>query len=261
MDIVALLLVGLLGVLSPANWLVETIARRNLRERLESAESLDLRIDNRPVHQALAGKVDQVRLAARDFELIEGVNIALLDIETDAINVDLGNLRSQTFREALEAPLQGAVHLVVTEQDLNEALANPRLKARVQSYLDELTPKPLRSRVENYQLATATIDFAPDQFTFKISLAKPDTADTITLELSTGLTVAQGRYLQIVDPVIRLGDRRISPRLLQGFVDNFNQQLDLARLESEGVTVRMLRWDITDDALDLAIFARVEPTN
>jgi hypothetical protein len=158
-EILTLLLSGLLTGLTPTGLIIDTVAENQIRSNLEGVDVVEVRIDNTPNYQAIAGKIDRVRIATRGAQLTPTLRIDTLDLETDPLDVDLQTLRGGG-REALKAlrkPLQAGVRLVLTEADLNTALQSPQIQARIQKVL-EGTVRNLSRDGGNYRLTTARID-------------------------------------------------------------------------------------------------------
>ncbi|MEO0409255.1 MAG: DUF2993 domain-containing protein, partial [Cyanobacteria bacterium P01_A01_bin.135] len=92
MEVFTSLLTALITVLSPVGSFTEGALEAAIQEQVHRAEVLAVRVDNRPSYRLLAGQVDQVRIAGRGVYLTPELRIALLDIETDAVDVDAGRL-------------------------------------------------------------------------------------------------------------------------------------------------------------------------
>lgn len=65
MEFLTILLSALLGIVSPAGFVLDRVAETAIRNQLDSAEELSVRIDNTPSYRALQGRVDRVRIAGR----------------------------------------------------------------------------------------------------------------------------------------------------------------------------------------------------
>ncbi|WP_410503743.1 DUF2993 domain-containing protein [Leptolyngbya sp. 7M] len=131
MEFFTIVLSGLLGIVSPLGFVVERVAEDAIRDQLEAVETLAVRVDNTPNYQLAQGTVDRVWLAARGVYPEAGIRIAVLEIETDAIQVDPGRLRQGELE--LERPLNAGVRLVLTETDLNQALQSPQVSEQLRN--------------------------------------------------------------------------------------------------------------------------------
>ena len=69
----------------------------------------------------------------------------------------------------------------------------------------------------------------------------------------------KGHSIRISDVEGTLNERKLSSTLLQGFVDNINNQLSLRNLEKSGITVRLLQFNINEDNLEIAGFVNLQP--
>lgn len=159
MEILTILLSGLLAGLTPTGLIIDTVAENQIRSNLDGVDVVEVRVDNTPSYQVIAGKIDRVRIATRGVQLTPNIRVEALELDTDPLDVDLQKLRGggRQALTALRQPFQAGVRLVLTEADLNAALQSPQFKARIQKAL-EGAARNLSSNGGNYRLATARID-------------------------------------------------------------------------------------------------------
>lgn len=84
-------------------------------------------------------------------------------------------------------------------------------------------------------------------------------SEPVEIKLEVGLNLIEGRSLQLIEPQGTVNGKKLSTRLLQGFAQGFNEQLDLRRFEKRGITARLLQFNVTQEELNLAAFVRVVP--
>lgn len=260
MEWLTIILAGLLSILTPTGLIVDSVIEHSLRQQVKHVDTLEVRVDNVPSYQALSGKLDRIRIASRGIEPIESVRIDTLEVETDAIDLDINALQQNKgkFREALRQPLQGGVRIVLTEADLNRALASDALKKQLQQRLDRLLP----AQAPKFKLITAQVSFADrDRLQAKIQLQQGEgnATDNLDLAVSAGIKLTSGRTLELFDPQATLNGKKLSTRILKGFTDRINERLDLRSLESGGIWLRLLQLKIGEGNLEVAGFVRVSP--
>lgn len=266
MELLTILLSSLLAAISPAGLILDTVLEDTLRSQVEAVEQLEVRIDNTPSYQVLQGKVDRIRIASRGVEPIANLRIETLELETDPINVDLERLRQggkNSVTESLRQPLQGVVHLVVTETDLNQALQSPEIQSRLQALVNDLIPQQEDLPPRRFELSNSHLDFLGDnRLRLQVQLRSLDAQEQVSppldLVLEVGFNVVAGRTLELIEPTGSLNGRKLSPRLLQGFAEGLNSQLDLRTLEKTGVTARLLQLKLSQDEINLVAFVRFE---
>lgn len=257
MEFLTIFLSGLLGLVSPAGFVVERIAADALRDQFESVESLAVRVDNTPNYQFLSGHVDRVRIAGRGLYPLEDLRIAALEIETDDIVVDPASLRAG--RPQLQQPLDAGVRVVLTREDLNRALQSPELLESLQDLNLDVLGAPAQ-QIERYDLINPQIEFLDqNRVQVRVSLQSQQSQTQTAIEIETGINVVAGRQLQLVDPAARIDGRPLPPQFIALLVNGISQRLDLAQLEARGITARVLQWQLTPDQLELAAFVRVDP--
>jgi hypothetical protein len=259
-EFVTILLSGLFTLVSPVGIVADQLAEGLIRERIVRADLLDVRIDNGPNFQIINGRVDRVRLAGRGIYPVPELRIDLLDVETDAIDLDMQGLGQG--RIALDEPLQSAAHLVLKADDLNALLQS----ARVQQLLEQLTfnlPWEARAREGNrYRLTNPRLVFLEgDRLRILVDLQDQVLQDSLETVVETGLQITDGHQLTLVTPTITVDGQPVPRQLIAQFVSGAESELTLKRLETEGILARVIHFEITPEAFDIAVFLRVEPSS
>ncbi|MBF2078676.1 MAG: DUF2993 domain-containing protein [Synechococcales cyanobacterium T60_A2020_003] len=241
-------------LLAPVGVISESLVEDALRDRLSSAESLQVRIDNVPTHQLLEGRVDRVRIAGRGLYPLPDARIALLDIETDPIDVQMDQVRQGHLR--LEEPLQMAMHVVITEDDLQTALQSEAVIEQLQDWSEDI----FGEGIDGYDLVDPKVQFLGDRrLQVKVQL-QGRSPDVDPIAISAAVTIdALGAQVQLLDPQITIDNEPLPDELVNPVVQGLNQQLDLRSLENEGITARLLDWELTPDTLSIVAFVKAEP--
>ena len=253
MELLTILLSSFLAIISPVGFIVEHVVESRLRSQLEAVEELEVRIDNAPNYQILQGKVEKIRVASRGVEPIPDFRIAVLEFETDPIDLDVEQLRQGERSPVLEQPLQGGVRLVLTEADLNRALQSPRLQSYLQQRLSRLS-----RGLERYEVLNPRLDLLNDnRVRLQLGLAKSG-EQTLTIALESGIEVIEGHRFRLIDPKGTIDGRPLSSRLLQGIAQGLSDRFDLQNLEKTGMTLRLLQLEIDNHQINGAAFVRVE---
>ncbi|HSM81251.1 MAG TPA: DUF2993 domain-containing protein [Nodosilinea sp.] len=262
MELITIILSALMGVVGTGGVVIDALAEAAIRDQIAGAESLQVRIDNVPNYQVVSGRIEHVRIAARGVEArqVPGLRIDSIDLETDAVDVDLGRLQQGVL--VLDEPAQAALRLRLKASDLNVFLQSPL----VQSWLDTLQfslPGTTGEREQNrYGLANPSLEFLEgDRFRIVVDLQDRVTEETIGIEVDLGLAIRNGHRFALIDPKITVDGEETPPQLLESFVQGAQDQLTLRRLEELGMIARIINFKVRDNELDIAIFARIEPTS
>ncbi len=263
MEWFTIVLSSLLGAISPVGVILDNVVASNLRSQLSGVEQLAVRIDNTPSHQVLQGKIDRVRIASRGVEPIENLRIEAIELETDPIDLDISRLQQgglQPLIESLRKPLQGGIHLIIKESDLNVALQSPNIKAQLQQLINRFLP----AQAPKFELLSVRLDFSENnRLGVQVQLQEAEeegvTGDHLDLASEVRFQVIEGRSLQLLDLSGTLNGRKLSQRFLNGLTEGINQQLDLRKLETQGIVARILQLNLDQDTLDLAVFFRLNP--
>ncbi|MBF2047869.1 MAG: DUF2993 domain-containing protein [Leptolyngbya sp. IPPAS B-1204] len=257
MEFFTIVLSGLLGIVSPFGFVVERVAEDAIRDQLEAVETLAVRVDNTPNYQLAQGNVDRVRLAARGVYPEAGIRIAVLEIETDAIQVDPGRLRQGELE--LERPLNAGVRLVLTETDLNQALQSPQVSEQLRGLSLDFLGDPAQ-QLERYEFVDPQVEFLDgNRVRFQTVLQLQQSQQQLVIIVESGIQILAGRQLQLVEPTVTIDGNPLPPELIQFLVGGISQRLDLANLAEQGITARVLEWSLDANQLSLAAFVQVQP--
>lgn len=259
MELVTALLSSLLVLISPVGVVIDQVAEDAIRSRLAGVESLEVRVDNGPSFQVLQGRVDRVRIAGRGIVPTPGLRLELAELETDPIDLEFKRLRQGEV--VLDEALQGALHLVITESDINAFLQSPRVAQRLgELKIGSLNQAQARER-ERYKINNPVIEFLGDD-RLKISLELEDLvqAGTLQIDAESGVSISEGDRLILVEPVLSVNGQPAPGRLVNALLGDVNDRLSLQSLENRGVTARVINLAVQPDAIDLALWLRVDPS-
>ena len=259
MELITIILSSLLAIVSPVGFLVDQAAENAIRSQLYEVEELQVRVDNAPNFRLLQGKVERVRIAGRGLYPIPELRVAVLDIESDPIDVDLGSLRRGKIN--LNDPLQAAIHVVLNETDLNQFLKS----ATAADFFDDLSfdfSSPVQARdAKRYRLSNPTIDLLEsNRIRLKANLEDQVLSENLDIVAEAGFGVVDGRQAQIINPQILIGGEATPPQLVEKLAEGFFQQFSLSILEESGITARVLEFGVNTEVLELAFFVKVEPS-
>jgi len=238
MEWLTITLASVLTLLTPAGAIIDTVLAHTLRSQVQKVEQLAVRVDNTPNYQALQGKIDRVRISARGIYPLADVRIEKIELETEPISLDLRQLqqKNSSLAAALRRPAAGALHLVLTETNVNQALQSAAVKEQIQTLINNLIPSREESSSTKYKLSQANFNFLNNNrvtLSLQLETQRPDEpAATLNLSLEG---------------------------LLKGFAEGISTQLDLKNFEKQGIIARLLQLQIDDDKLSIAAFGSIKP--
>jgi hypothetical protein len=270
MELLTILLSSLMAAISPTGLVVDRVIERNLRDRLYSVEQLVVRVDNSPSDRIIRGKVEKVRIASRGAHITENIRIDTLELETDPINLDLQRLRQikeiKDLQQSLRQPFQSALHLALTEADLNGALTSKEVREPLTKLLNRFVSRRGGSQAPRYELLNPAIEFlANDRLRFQGQLSRVGSSDreakSLEIILETGIKVINGRSMELIEPAGSINGRKLASQILYDLANGLVAGLDLRDLEKSGITARLLQLDIDSDRINLVTFVRIEPVN
>jgi hypothetical protein len=259
-ELLTILLSALLAVVSSVGIVTDRVLTGAIRSRLQRAEQLQVRVDNRPNYQLVQGKVERVRLAGRGLWLTPEIRIAALDVETDPIHLDLkrlGGADASAPQSSLQRPLQAGLRLVLTESDLERALQSPAGLARLQ----QLSSRLFGQFAERYEFLNPQVKFLrDDRISVQIEIVEAE-APPLVVTLESGLKFVAGHSLELIEPEVRVDGTALPASLVTGLTRDIGQRLDLRTLEAVGVTARLLKFEVRESELEVAAFVRVSPSD
>ncbi len=259
MEFLSILLSSLLFIGSPTGVALDQVAANAIRAQLDDVEDLEVRVDNGSAVQLLQGKVDRVRIGARGVSLVPGFRIAIADLETDAIDLDIAAL--QQGRVVLDQPIQGAVHLVLTAEDLNTFLQSPAFTDQLSNIRINLDNASQNRETSRYRLENPQVTFLTNnRLRVEIDLFDQVLEESLPIEAETGFTIENGHRLVLLNPQVIVDGEAAPEQLLETFTESLDDQLSLRQFEPQGITARVLSLSVEPDGLDLALWARIDPS-
>lgn len=258
MEFFTIFLSSLFGLISPTGLVVESAAQKVVRSQFAHVEKLQVRIDNAPTHQLLNGRVERIRIAGRGLQLKQlEMRVAVLELESDPMNLNLRNLRAPK----LEQPLQALVRLVLNQQDINQALRSPKFTAALRNLSINILQPQSSLALPSYNLINPHLELlANNRLRFQVELTEADTKPLV-IRVETRLNLIARRQLQLLEPVIYVNEEKVPEQILLVIANNLSKQLDLTNLEVYGVQSRILKLEISPDKIELAAFLRVDPSS
>lgn len=263
MEFITILLSALLTFISPAGLVIDRAAENAIRSRLESVEQLQVRVDNPPSYQIVQGKVERVRIAGRGLRVTPDIRIAALEVETDPIDVDVQSLRrggKTPPLKALRSPLQAATRVVLSQEDVNQALRSPDITNRLRNLGSRVLDVPEAEQLQRYEIFNPRVEFLDNnRARFQVEVQERGYPERLAILVETGVEVIGGRRLQLTEPAVLVNGEAAPARVVQGLAVGISRRLDLQTFEKTGILARLLELKISPAQLEMAAFVRVEP--
>jgi|GEM_PF-215960 len=159
MEILTILFSSLLGAIAPSSFVIDTVVEERIRSKVESVERLEVRVDNIPSYQVLGGRIDRVRIAARGITFSK-FRFDTLELETDSIDINFRGLQQGEEGAGifLQQPVQAGMRILLTEEDINNALQSPEFTARLQQVFSTIADKIPGAAASKYQVTNVRIE-------------------------------------------------------------------------------------------------------
>jgi len=267
MEGLTLILSSLFLVGSPSGLFVDQITQSLLKSTFDRAETWQVRVDNAPVHRLLQGQAERVRIAGRGIWLTDDLQMAKLEIETDAIDLNLDDLRNSPSVSFLEQPLQAGINIGFTDTALNEWLNSPQMSDFLRQLGISSLPRLAVTQLERYHIVNPEITFLDNRIRIQVQLQQIPDSDTesssqpfeLNLAVESGVTIIKGWALELVDLEVTVNQEPVPPLVTNLIQRGIREQVDLRTLESNSVILRLLQMHITPGQLEIAGFLRIQP--
>lgn len=259
MEFISILLSSLIFIGSPIGFALDTIAESALRSRLNGVEDIQVRVDNGSNLNLLKGKIKRLQIGARGVYPVAGFRVAIADLDTDPIDLDFSNLKRG--KVVLDEPLNGALHVTITPEDLNEYLLSPEFTERLNNIEINLGNAAQSREVSRYQFSNPKATFLPNnRLQLELDLSEPSLGEGLKIKAQTGFTIENGHRLILLDPQVSVNDSPAPEQLLDAFTDNLGDRLSLRRLEESGITTRILDATLSPEQFDLVMWVSIDPS-
>ena len=256
MNALTVLLTSLMGLFSVVGTVPDQAIEAGIRGQVEQVETLAVRTDMATNHQLLRGEIDRLRIGARGLYPMADVRIEVLDVETDTIDIDVNALRDG--KVVWDQPLQAAVNVVMTQADVERALRSPLVVDQLEAMNVELFGG-IVGGMNQATLSDPQVRFlGNNRILVGATLGQDGGGEQLVVEFSTGMAIANGTQLQFVEPELMANGIAMPSGLIDQVLNGFSQQYTLKLLEEQGITARLLNLEITEDAVTMASFVRLE---
>ena len=259
MEFISILLSSLIFIGSPIGFALDEVAESAIRSRLSDVEELQVRVDNGSNLNLLKGKIQRLRIGSRGVYPIEGLRLAIADLDTDPIDLNFNSLTRGNV--VLDEPLNGSLHVVITPADLNQYLLSPAFTERLNNIQLDLGNAAQSREASRYQFSNPRATFLPNnRLQIELDLSDPSQDEELKIKAQTGLAVENGHRLVLVDPEVSVNDSAAPERLLEFLTENLGDRLSLRQLEESGVTARVLDATISPEQFDLVMWVSIDPS-
>lgn len=135
---------------------IDKVAELAINSQLEQTDQLDVAVKTDPV-KLIQGKVDSVKVAAEGMVVKPDLRAAAVGIEADAVAID--PLKVMLGEIVLTETLNANAHVLLTETDLNQALASDFLRRKMQDLRLDVQGTPTRMQIEQIVLTVPDDQF------------------------------------------------------------------------------------------------------
>lgn len=253
MELLTVIVIALIGVVSPVGWVSDRLTEDTIRQQLESADDIDVRIDNAPNYRLLQGRVQRVRVAGEGLVPVEGVRIAQLNLEAEGVALDPGRLRNGTVE--LAAPLEVAAQVVLTETDINQALQSPAV-VRALEEASVGVPGAEAVGIERYEWVNPQIELEDDRLRLRVTLRERRNRRRLRIVAESGFTLVSARQVRLVEPAIAIDGQAVPVELLRPLTQ---RPFDIQNLVGDDFLARLLQLEVDDDEIAIAAWVQIPP--
>jgi hypothetical protein len=249
------LVIGLssfLGLIAPVGGVSDRLIEQQIRKRVHHVDALTVQLTAVPTYKLAQGQIDQLRLSATGISPLQDVRLEKLELETDSI------VLKSLKKTKLARPLNLGAHVILTEADLNRAIATPRIAAKLRNLEFEAFPGAKQSE---YSFNNVIFDFQPNrQLKINADLVEKGYSEILKLKLQATLELNADRTaIQLTHLTATADGQPMPPTIVSAFTKVIDRTLDLTQLEKRKITARMVQLETTDSGLDLAAIVQIRP--
>jgi LmeA-like phospholipid-binding len=249
------LVIGLssfLGLIAPVGVVGDRLIEQQIRKRVHRVEALTVQVTAVPTYKLAQGQIDQLRLSATGLSPFQDVRLEKLELETDSI------VLKSLKKTKLARPLNLGAHIILTEADLNRAIAAPKIAAKLRNLEFEAFPGAKQSE---YSFSNVIFDLQPNrQIKIRADLTEKGYSEILKLELQAKLELKADRSAIHLTQLTATADGQpMPPTIVSAFTKAIDRTLDLTQLEKRQITARMVQLETTDSGLDLAAIVQIRP--
>lgn len=255
MNALTVLLTSLMGLFSVAGAVPDIAIEAGIRDQVDQVETLAVRTDIATNHQLLRGEINRLRIAARGVYPLPEVRIDTLELETDGIDVNVNDLQKGDL--VWDQPLQVAIHMVLTQEDIDRALRSPLIVEQLEAINIELFGGIVGGMSEATLTDPQIRLLGDDRIQLGAVLTQEQTGEQLVVELTTGVAIAQGTQLQFVEPELMANGVAAPSLVVDQYMNGFSDAYTLKSLETEGITARLLALEITDESMSVVSFVHL----
>ena len=269
MEVLVYILSGILAIATSVNAVGDKIIENQIKSQVKSVDTLAVRIDNAPNHNALAGKVQRVRVATRDLEVSDAIAFKALELDIDGINVklkewlnedlvsDIDGVPTLRLRELVEQPVNMASRIVLTQEQLDNILKSESLNIGLSQRLEDVLNQ-VSEDDEDFTVSSFQLDLI-DTNRVAVRMKIPDTQgdfgkvnEELDVDLELGIEVVDGKSFEFSDQKIFINGEEIEPE----YEVLIARPITLEILEQVGIQARVIQWKSDENELELALAIR-----
>lgn len=231
-----------------------------------------VRIDNAPNHHVGRGKLRRVRVATRDLQISQAIAFKTLEVDVDGIDIRLKEWLQQDIlteidgvptlrlRQLFEQPVNIASRAVLTQEQLDRMLQSPFVNRTVRRRLQQTLNRIAESnyRRKDFEISSFALDLiGKNRIALRMKLSGFDRKDgrkdeELDVNFEFALEVVNGVSFRLTEQRVFVDGEEVEPE--QGVL--VVEPVTLKALEEVGIKVRVIKWESSEDELELALFIR-----
>lgn len=221
-----------------------------ITSQLDEVKQVDVDIRTNPV-KLMQGKVDSVAIAGEGMVMKQELRVEAAEIHADAVAVN--PLKAVLGEIELTQPTNAKSQFLLTEADLNRALASDYLRSKMKDLKVEDHGDPVTVNIQN-----TTLHLLQDgKVSFDIDIKINETNRSVQLSaLAKPLLKDNGQ--QIDFEIFSAEGQGLSLEFVSALFKQVVELLDLRRFELEGVSLRLRDLEVSEGKMLLRADTTIE---
>ena len=229
---------------------LDKVAEVAIKSQLDQTEQLDVDIQAEPM-DLVQGKVESVKIKGAGVVMKQALRVEALKV--DAESVSINPLKALTGEIELTEPTQAQAQILITEADLNRALASDYLLRKMQGLKVSVQGEP---RTIDIQTAKIRLP-GDDKLALEIGLSVQETGDRTQIA-AVAIPSLQASGQKIDLKVVSAEVQDLSIEFATTLFEKVIDLLDLRNFELDGFSLHLQSLIVQKDTLLLQATTTIE---
>jgi LmeA-like phospholipid-binding len=227
------------------------IAEVGITNQLDNVDQLNVDIRTDPLKLAV-GEVDSVAITANSMVTSQNLRMESIEINTGKLSI---NVLSAVFGKIeLTQPADADALIVLTETDINRALASDYLRNKMQNLKLQVKEKSTTLDIQKAQVYLP----GDGKISFKVDIYLRDTGEIKQLSGTAIPCLREDGQRISLEEILSTEAKGLSLEFAVALFEQIVELLDLRNFESMGISLKLKKFDIQQAKILISATAQVQ---